>query len=150
MVHSLVVYNWKKKIDSYEPTLGLAYGCSAASAFARIVFSLPKDTPKDSESSKSPVSQVTARFLYPFDKKLSVAGEVDYKLVKGVKGAAITVGAVYKCNPDTVVKAKATNGGIIAAAVKQNLGSKMFATPAVEVNMFDLPGYKFGLSLTLG
>lgn len=63
---------------------------------------------------------------------------------------SLTVGAAYKCNPDTTIKAKANSEGVLAFSVKQMLSSNCSITTAAQVPSSDFSAYKLGVSGTLG
>jgi len=82
---------------------------------------------------------------YELQRNVSLGATVDYP------SNAVTLGGVYKCNPDTVVKAKLDSEGKIAASVKQSLEKKASVTGAVSLNLKNIGGGAlFGVTASLG
>jgi len=90
-------------------------------------------------------SDFSALFSYHVNKDLTVATVASHC----GKGPCATVATVYKCNPDTVIKVKATSGGVLSASVKQAFEKKFSVIGSVEVPS-DFNNVKFGVNATLG
>jgi hypothetical protein len=87
----------------------------------------------------------SALFSYVINKDATVAGIVNH----GGKGSCCTLATVYKCNPDTTIKVKATSCGVISASVKQQFEKKFSVIGSAEVPS-DFNNVKFGLNAILG
>lgn len=89
-----------------------------------------------------------ATFNYAAVKDISLAGKVSFETKDKKVGAVLA--AIYKCNPSTVIKAKANSAdGNIAFSVKQLFPGKMAVVGSAEVPS-KLDTAKFGLNATLG
>jgi len=89
-------------------------------------------------------SDFSALFSYLINKDITVAGIVNH----GSKTSA-TLASVYKCNPDTTIKVKATSSGVVSASVKQQFEKKFSVIGSAEVPS-DFNNVKFGLNAILG
>ena len=90
-------------------------------------------------------SEFGALASYVTSKDVTVAGTASYTS----KGLAFFLGGIYKCNPNTTIKVKASSVGAINAAVKQALDKKCSLVAAAEA----APGFsslKFAVNATLG
>lgn len=87
----------------------------------------------------------SALFTYNANKDVTLVGKVAYS----AKDTSATLGAVYKCNPDTTIKVKADTNGVFAAALKQNFEKKFTVTGSAEIPS-QLNTVKFGVNATLG
>jgi len=87
----------------------------------------------------------SALFSYVINNDATVAGSVGH----GSKGCAGSLVAVYKCNPDTTIKVKATCCGAVSASVKQQFEKKFSVTGSAEVPT-DFNNVKFGINAVLG
>jgi len=90
-------------------------------------------------------SDFSALFSYVVNKDVTVAGIVGH----GSKGSNATLATLYKCNPDTTIKVKATSAGVISASVKQQFEKKFAVVGSAEVPS-DFNAVKFGINATLG
>jgi len=84
-------------------------------------------------------------FSYVARNDLTLLGLVNHSS----KGTSSTLGALYKCNPNTVIKVKAALSGVINASVKQSFEKKFAVVTSVEVPS-SFSGYKLGVNATLG
>lgn len=91
------------------------------------------------------ISDYSALFSYGVADKLSLAGSAEFK------GASPTfsVAGVYNCNPNTLVKIKASNAGVIDASVKQTIDKNFFVIGSASLPS-GLTDVQFGLNATLG
>lgn len=84
---------------------------------------------------------------YAAAPNLTLAGTVS---TGGKDGTLGVVGTVYKCNPDTTIKVKASSNAVINASVKQAFPNKLNIIGTAEVPAKDLSSYKVGVNITLG
>lgn len=85
-------------------------------------------------------------FSWTANNKLTVLGLLNYTQ-KG--GAAPSLGAVYKCAPNTTVKAKAALSGLVNFSYKQSFEKKFALVTSLEIPT-NLSSYKLGVNATLG
>jgi len=86
-------------------------------------------------------------FSWTASNRLTVLGLLNYT-AKG--GAAPTLGAVYKCAPNTTVKAKAAlSSGLVNFSYKQSFEKKFAVVTSLEVPA-SFASYKLGVNATLG
>jgi hypothetical protein len=84
-------------------------------------------------------------FSYILNKDTSLAAVVSH----GTKGVCATALASYRCNPDTVIKAKVNTCGVFSASVKQAFEKKFTVVGSAEIPS-DFNAVKFGINATLG
>jgi hypothetical protein len=87
----------------------------------------------------------SALFQYIVNKEVSVAAMASHN----AKGPAATVATLYKCNPDTTIKFKASSTGVLSASVKQAFEKKFTVVGSAEIPS-DFNNVKFGVNATLG
>ncbi len=80
-------------------------------------------------------------------KKATVAGKLDFSTKDN--GAALALVGAYKCNPNTVIKLRASTDGTLTSSVKQQLEGNCCVTGSVGIPV-SLKCINFGLSATLG
>jgi len=90
-------------------------------------------------------SEFSALFSYILNKDSTVAAIVNHTS----KGPNATLATVYKCNPDTSIKAKVNTNGVLSASVKQAFEKKFSVVGSAEVPS-DFNSVKFGINATLG
>lgn len=89
-------------------------------------------------------SEYSALLSYTASKDITFAGQAVY-------GTALSFlfAGVYKCNPDTSMKLKASSNAGVAVSIKQSFDKKFTVTAAAEVpKTFD--NVKFGVAASLG
>jgi hypothetical protein len=91
------------------------------------------------------LSSYTGLFEYTALPKIGVAGKVDYT----GKETSAAMAMSYQCNPDTIIKLKATSGGVLSTSVKQSFDKKFSVVGSAEVPS-DFNTVKFGVNATLG
>jgi len=84
-------------------------------------------------------------FDYTRIKDMTVAGQLTYAASK----PSAVLAAQYTCNPNTVIKAKASSEGSLGFSVKQSFEKKFSVVGSAEVPK-GLNAIKFGLNATLG
>lgn len=89
-------------------------------------------------------SQFTAMASYTASEEITVAGQADY-----AKSFSGVLGVLYKCNPATTLKLKASNSGVLSASVKQAIDKKCSVVGSAEIPA-DFSSVKFGVNATLG
>jgi len=122
----------KAGIDSYCFGLGLGY-------------TLPKVFFLGVRADKN-LSAYSALFSYSAVKDITLAGKLTYNQ-KDKLGAVVA--SVYRCNPDTTIKVKASSGGVFAASVKHTFPGKFAVVGSTEIPA-QLNAAKFGINATLG
>lgn len=85
---------------------------------------------------------------YSAAKNVTIASLFTVSPAKGL--TTLTLGGLYKCNPNTALKFKLNNGGIVAASVKQTLDKSASAVLAAEVDVAKVSDFKFGITTNLG
>ena len=90
-------------------------------------------------------------FSYAAYKGITLGGLITYTSDEKAKGALpiLTLAGLYKCNPSTSVKVKATSEGVLSASVKQSLEKKFSVVVAAELSSTSKP-VKLGVNATLG
>jgi len=76
--------------------------------------------------------------------KVTVVGQLNY-----ASKLSSTLGVVYGCNKDTIIKAKAATSGVLNLSVKQSFEKKFSVVGSVEIAS-GLKGAKFGVNAVLG
>jgi len=122
----------KSKIDTSKFALGAAYSLPTLFAGVKITNSL---------------SKYSGIFSYVLNKELTFVGNVSYEKAAGI---STVLAGVYKYNPTTVLKVKASSLGAINASVKQSFDPKFTIVSSVEIPSGFTSGYKFGINATLG
>jgi len=100
-------------------------------------------------------------FQYEVNPALTVAALADYvpndatfTLKEGDKKpkTKVQLAATYACNPNTDVKVKVDNEGVVHASVKQRLPNKLTVVGAVTIKTSEIKSlnYGFGVAATLG
>jgi len=93
------------------------------------------------------LSSFSTKFSYVVNDELSIATNVTYDLSK--KNQEARLAAIYKCNPNTIMKVKASNNGVVEASAKQQV-DKLSITAAVKIAKESISTPSFGLNLVLG
>lgn len=94
------------------------------------------------------LSKYGLSFAYFGASNYTVAGLIDFKPESSEK--TLTVGGIYKCNPNTNIKGKVNSNGVVSLSVKQFLASDATVTVATELPTNDFSAYKFGVTASLG
>jgi len=84
---------------------------------------------------------------YKVKPNLSLAALIDVPKKSAYK---FNIGASYKCQPETTVKVKVDNDGVIRTSVKQDLPKKLTLVGAAEVDVKNISQFNFGVTATLG
>lgn len=92
------------------------------------------------------ISDYSALLSYGVADKLSLAGSAE---LKASASPTFSVAGVYNCNPNTLVKIKASSAGVIDASVKQTIDKKFFVVGSASLPS-GLTDVQFGLNATLG
>lgn len=121
----------KSAIDS--TTVGLGFG-----------YTVPKLLFLGLRANKN-LADYSALFSYSAYKNITLAGLFNYS----AKGSSAILASVYKCNPETTIKVKASTTGVFYASVKQSLDKKFSVIGSAEVPS-SLSSVKFGINATLG
>lgn len=87
----------------------------------------------------------SALFSYNVNNELTLVGKAGHC----AKECGATLGAVYKCNPDTTIKTKVTTCGVLSASLKQNFDKKFTVTGSAEIPS-NFNTIKVGVNATLG
>jgi Eukaryotic porin len=119
----------KGSVESSTITLGAGY------AFDKQAFGAVK---------AKNFSDFSAIFSYTASPVITFAA-----LLNAAKGYSGSLGLLYKCNPQTTIKAKIASSGDVNASVKQNFPGKLSVVAAAQVPS-TLASYKFGIAATLG
>lgn len=122
----------KSTVDSTSLDVGLGY-------------TVPKTAFVGLRASKT-FANYSAIFSYAAYPNITLAGLLS--IAKGISSPVVTVASLYKCNPNTVVKVKASSSGVLSASVKQNFDKKFAVIAAAEAT--SLKDVKFGINATLG
>jgi hypothetical protein len=85
---------------------------------------------------------------YKVNPALTVAALVD--VCPKASTHKFNIGAAYACNPNTTVKVKVNNNGVINASVKQQLPMKFTVVGAAEVDTKNISAVNVGVTATLG
>lgn len=85
-------------------------------------------------------------FSFAVDNKITAAAEATFD--SAFKGAKL--GAVYKCCPNTTIKAKFDNKKTLDVSVKQAVDKSLTVTGWTQVGDFNFKGATFGLKAVLG
>jgi hypothetical protein len=93
-------------------------------------------------------SKYVLSFSYLGASNYTLAGLLNFVPEKST--TSLTLGGVYKCNPNTNIKAKINSEGTLALSVKQFLAKDCTVTAAAELPTKDFSAYKFGVSASLG
>lgn len=109
-------------------------------------FEIPKSLFAGVRASKN-LSEYSGIVTYVANPSVTLAGNILY--VAKSKSATGTLATVYKYNPNTSLKLKATSNGTINASVKQQLEKKFVVVGSAEVPS-SMNGLKFGVNATLG
>lgn len=92
-------------------------------------------------------ADITGLISYNALKNLTLAGKGTYD--RKSNAANFSLGALYKCNANCIVKAKVSSSGLINASYKQ-----IFEKKLTIVNAFEIPyqfnSWKWGVAATLG
>lgn len=89
-------------------------------------------------------SEYSALARYFVNKDITLAGQAIYG-----KAWNFIFAGVYKCNPDTIMKLKASNSAGVALSIKQSLDKKFSITGVADVPI-TLDSAKFGVTASLG
>jgi hypothetical protein len=92
----------------------------------------------------APMKNLTLGFLSNF------ACEKGTECSKCCENADCQLGAVYQCNPNTTVRAKASCAGNVALAVTHSPATALALTGSVETSVQDVSNAKLGVQITLG
>lgn len=90
----------------------------------------------------------TGSVAYKACPMAAFAGQVSFKPESSAFSAL--VGASYKCNPDTQVKAKVSSDGDVNFSVKQSLSSNCSVTSTLATSSKNFGDYKLGFVGNLG
>jgi len=86
-------------------------------------------------------------FSYVVNDDLTIATKASYNTTKKTQDA--NVAAIYKCNPNTIMKVKAASSGDIEASAKHQV-DKLSITGAVQIKKDSVSAPSFGLNFVLG
>jgi len=86
-------------------------------------------------------------FSYVVNDDLTIATDASYNATTKVQDANLA--AIYKCNPNTIMKLKAASSGDFEASAKQQV-DKLSITGAVQIKKNSISSPNFGLNLVLG
>jgi hypothetical protein len=93
-------------------------------------------------------SEFNASLKYNVKPTIAVAALVD--VVPKTSSHKFNIGAEYACNPNTTLKFKVNNDGVINASAKQQLPNKLSMVGAVEFDTRNTSSINFGVTSTLG
>lgn len=93
-------------------------------------------------------SKYALSFAYFGGANYTLAGLFNFTPEKSA--TSLSVGGLYKCNPNTNIKAKINSEGTLAVSVKQFLAKDCSVTAATELPTKDFSAYKFGITASLG
>jgi hypothetical protein len=93
-------------------------------------------------------SKYALSFAYLAGSNYTIAGLLNF--VPEKSSTSLTLGGLYKCNPNTNIKAKINSEGTLALSVKQFLAKDCTVTAATELPTKDFSAYKFGITASLG
>jgi len=93
-------------------------------------------------------NEVNVAAKYDIKPELTIAALAD--VVLKTSSHKFNIAAEYTCNPDTTVKFKVNNDGVINASVKQQCKSKFEVIGAAEFDTRNTSSIKFGVNATLG
>lgn len=132
---------------------GAAVDCNLAGKFDIKNFSAalayqPNDAIFVGVGANKKFSEFNASLKYNVKPTISVAALVD--VVPKSSSHKFNIGAEYGCNPNTTVKVKVNNDGVINASVKQKLPNKFNVVGAVEFDTRNTSSISFGINSTLG
>ena len=89
------------------------------------------------------ISDYVANFQYTVNKDVSVAGSVNFPK------PVVSLGASYKCNPNTALKAKLATDGKMGLSCKQSIDAASTVTGAVTLDINNIGAYKYGLTVSI-
>lgn len=93
-------------------------------------------------------TEFNASLKYDVKPEISIAALVD--VVPKSSSHKFNIGAAYTCCPNTTIKVKVNNDGVINASVKQQLPQKLSVVGAVEFDTRNTSSINFGVTSTLG
>ena len=92
-------------------------------------------------------ADVTGLVSYNALKNLTIAGKGSYD--RKSNATFFSLGGLYKCTPNTIVKAKVSSAGLINASYKQTFDKKLTIVNALELP-YQFNSWKWGVAATLG
>lgn len=93
------------------------------------------------------LTSFSTTFSYVVNDDLTIATNALYNVTKKTQSANLA--AIYKCNPNTIMKVKAASSGEFQASAKQQV-DKLSITGAVKIQKDSVSAPSFGLNLVLG
>jgi len=93
------------------------------------------------------LSSFSANVSFVVNDDLTVATKAEYDTTKKSQNANLA--AIYKCNPNTIMKVKAASSGEFEASAKQQV-DKLSITAAVKIQKNSVSAPSFGLNMVLG
>jgi len=127
-------FNLSDKFDVKDFSAALAY-TPCAGVFAGI-------------KANKKFNEFNSAIAYRVKPNLSLAALID--IVPKKPSPKFNIGASYKCQPETTVKVKVDNDGVIRTSVKQDLPKKLTLVGAAEVDIRNISQFNFGVTATLG
>lgn len=112
---------------------------------ATVVYTIPKIVV--ALKATKDFSEFSALASYEAAKDITVAAQANYSK----KETTSVLAAIYKCNPKTTIKVKASNAGAISALVKQEVDkAKKFNVVGVAEIPAGFSGLKYAINASLG